>query len=164
MKYEPSIWSKVASRFSTDSKRKGAKNIMQNKSFDVPNVKIFWKKFQCFWLIYSFYWEWQTALCILCDFFGIRNLSGLNDLYSLISPKNLLTLMFPSALTLSIHFSSTLFIYFWHSFSWRLWRAGILLLTKFKGQRSNFHYSQFKKAWFKNKSRFKKDCCYNQFF
>ena len=102
------------------------------------------------------------AYCVI--FFGIRNLSGLNDLYSLISPKNLLTLMFPSALTLFIHFSSTLSIYFWHSFSWRLWRAGILLLTKFKGQRSNFHYSQFKKARFKNESRFKKDCCYNRFF
>ena len=35
------------------------------------------------------------------------------------------------------------FIDFWHPFSWRLWRTGMLLLTKLKGHRSNFHYSGF---------------------
>ena len=30
-----------------------------------------------------------------------------------------------------------------HPFSWRLWRTGMLLLTKFKDHRSNFHYSEF---------------------
>ena len=38
-----------------------------------------------------------------------------------------------------IHF----FIDFWHPFSWRLWRTGMLLLTKLKGHRSNFRYSGF---------------------
>jgi hypothetical protein len=41
-----------------------------------------------------------------------------------------------------IHF----FIDFWHPFSWRLWRTGMLLFTKLKGHRSNFHYSGPQKA------------------
>ena len=41
-----------------------------------------------------------------------------------------------------IHF----FIDFWHSSFWRLWRTGMLLLTKLKGHRSNFHYSGLQKA------------------
>jgi hypothetical protein len=32
---------------------------------------------------------------------------------------------------------------FWHPFVWRLWRTGMLLLTKSKGHTSNFHYSGF---------------------
>jgi hypothetical protein len=43
-----------------------------------------------------------------------------------------------------IHF----FIDFWHPFSWRLWRTVMLLLTKLKGHRSNFHYSGPQKALF----------------
>ena len=38
------------------------------------------------------------------------------------------------------------FIDFWHPFSWRLWRTGMLLLTKLKGHRWNFHYSGPQKA------------------
>ena len=30
-----------------------------------------------------------------------------------------------------------------HPFSWRLWRTGMLLMTKLKDHRSNFHYSEF---------------------
>ena len=66
--------------------------------------------FQRFNFFIHFCWEWHLALCILSDFPGIRNLSGLNDLnslnnlsglndlYSLISSKKLLSLMFPSTL------------------------------------------------------------------
>ena len=32
---------------------------------------------------------------------------------------------------------------FWHPFFWRLWRTGMLLLTKLKGNTSNSHYSEF---------------------
>ncbi len=38
---------------------------------------------------------------------------------------------------------NSLFIDFWCLFFWRLWRTGKLLLTKLKGHRSNFHYSEF---------------------
>ena len=41
--------------------------------------------------------------------------------------------------SLKIHY----FIDFWHLFFWRLWRTGMLLLTKSKGHTSNFHYSGF---------------------
>jgi hypothetical protein len=36
------------------------------------------------------------------------------------------------------------FVYiFLHLFFWRLWRTGMLLLTKLEGHKSNFHYSEF---------------------
>ena len=35
------------------------------------------------------------------------------------------------------------FLDFWHPFSWRLWRTGMLLLTKSKGHKSNSPYSGF---------------------
>ena len=37
------------------------------------------------------------------------------------------------------------FIDFWHPFCRRLWRTGMLLLTKLKGHKSNVHYSGFPK-------------------
>jgi hypothetical protein len=41
----------------------------------------------------------NRSLSHLNDSNSLNNLSGLNDLYSLISSKKLLNLMFPSALT-----------------------------------------------------------------
>ena len=35
------------------------------------------------------------------------------------------------------------FLDFWHPFFWRLWRTGMLLLTKSKGHKSNSPYSGF---------------------
>ena len=65
----------------------------------------------------------------------------LTELDVSISPDTKMT--YPSLLmwdgSSKIHF----FIDYWHPFSWRLWRTGMLLLTKLKGHRSNFHYSGF---------------------
>jgi hypothetical protein len=63
----------------------------------------------------------------------------LTELDVSISPDTKMT--YPSLLmwdgSSKIHF----FIDFWHPFSWRLWRTGMLLFTKLKVHRSNFHYS-----------------------
>ena len=107
----------------------------------------------------------QLALYILSDFPSIRNLNGLNDLNSLnnlsglndlsasFHQKKILSLMFPSTLVPKFHIlvfycglgcqKLTILLIFWHPFFWRLWRTGMLLLTKSKGHASNVHYSEF---------------------
>jgi hypothetical protein len=107
----------------------------------------------------------QHALYTLSDFPGIRNLSslndlnslnnlsGLNDLNSLISSKkhpeldvsiNPATKMAYSGLLMWDGSSNIYhFMDFWHPSCWRLWRTGMLLLTKLKDHKSNVHYSDF---------------------
>ena len=113
-----------------------------------------------------FYWEWKLALGILSDWHQEPQrpqwpqqpqqpqwpqwplqphfIKKLTELDVSISPVTKMT--YPSLLmwdgSSKIHF----FIDFWHPFSWRLWRTGMLLLTKLKGHRSNFHYSGPQKA------------------
>ena len=78
---------------------------------NVTNVKLLSNFFfNVFGFFMPFWWQWQLTLLILSDFFSIKNLNGLNDLNSLnnlsclidlnslISPKNLLSLIFPSIL------------------------------------------------------------------
>ena len=80
---------------------KNAKSFFGKNSLNVSNVKLFSKTINVFGFFMPFWWEWQLALYILSDFPGIKNLNGLNDLnslnnligfndlYSLISSKNL---------------------------------------------------------------------------
>ena len=95
----------------------------------------------------------QPALYLLSDFPCIRNLSGLNDLYSLnnlgglndllslISSKNYWAWCFHQPwhqndfLMWDGSSKTQCFIDFWHIFFWRLWRTGMLLLTKSKGHK-----------------------------
>jgi hypothetical protein len=90
----------------------------------------------------------------------MRNLSGLNDLNSLnnlslqphfikkitefdvsINPGTKLT--YSVFLMWDRSSKSHYFIDFGHPFFWRLWRTGMLLLTKSKGPKQKFHYSEF---------------------
>ena len=67
------------------------------KQFECIKCKATFKNyfFSIFGFFIPFWWEWQLALYMLNDFPGINylnslnNLSGLNDLYSPISSKNL---------------------------------------------------------------------------
>jgi hypothetical protein len=69
----------------------------------------------------------------LNDFNSLNNLSGLNDFYCLISAKKLTELdvsinpdtkmTYPGLLMWNGSSKTHYFIGFWHSFSWRLWRA-----------------------------------------
>ena len=92
-------------------------------------------------------------LSSLNDLNSLNNLSGLNDLNRLISSKkhteldvsiNPATKMAYSGLLMwdgssNIHH----FMDFWHPSCWRLWRTGMLLLTKLKGHNLNVRYSEF---------------------
>ena len=84
-------------------------------------------------------------LSSLNDLNSLNNLSNLNDLDSLISSKDLLSLMFSSILAPKWpvlvsqcwmdHQKAIVFIDFWQSFCWRLWSPWILVLTKSKGHK-----------------------------
>ena len=102
----------------------------------------------------------EHAVYILSNFPGIRSLSdlndlsslsGLNDLYSLILSKNYTAWCFHQTwhqndISWSLNVGWIInFIDFWHPFCQRLWRTGMLLLTKLKGHKSNVHYSGFPK-------------------
>ena len=100
----------------------------------------------------QFHFDSARNVCLsLNDLNSLDNLSGFNDLNSLIASKNVLDLIFP----LIWHKNGLLmwdgsskiqyFIDFWQMFFWRLWRTGMLLLTKLKGHKSNVHYSGFPK-------------------
>ena len=81
--------------------------------------------------------------------FQEMNLTGLNDLDSIISSNKLLSLTinlgtkmtYPGLSmwdgSLKIHY----FMDFWHSFCLRLWKPRMLLSTKSKGHKSNFRIS-----------------------
>ena len=65
------------------------KSFFCKNSLNVPNVKLFSILFfNVFSFFMHFCWEWDLLLYILSDFPGLRYLSNLNDLYSLISTKN----------------------------------------------------------------------------
>ena len=94
--YDTWIWLEITSLSSTASVLNECKKIYAKESLNVHNVKILSIFFSnVFSLFMPFYWEWKLALGILSDFPGIRNLSGLDDLNSLISSKNLLKMMLP---------------------------------------------------------------------
>ena len=57
--------------------------VFAKKSLNVPNVKLLSFFFNIFGFLMLFWWECQLVLYILSDFFGIKNLSGLDDLNSL---------------------------------------------------------------------------------
>ena len=96
----------------------------------------------------TFHTEWFPSMrnfTGLYDLNSLINLSGLNDLFSLISSKQNTELDFSinpgtkvtySGLIKWVRSSKThYFLDFWHTFFWRLWRTGMLLLTKSKGHK-----------------------------
>ena len=136
------------------------------KEFECSECKdIFKKIFQRFWLVYALLLR-MKACTLHIEWFPWHQepqqpqwpqqpqqrqwpqwplqphfIKKLTELDVSISPDTKMT--YPSLLMWDgpskIHF----FIDFWHPSSWRLWRTGMLLLTKLKGHRSNFHYSGF---------------------
>mgnify|MGYP006975554667 CR=1 FL=1 len=99
----------------------------------------------------------KHAVYILSDFPGIRNLSAsMTSTASVASmphfiKKNYTAWCFHQTwhqndISWSLNVGWIInFIDFWHPFFPRLWRIGMLLLTKLKGHKSNVHYSGFPK-------------------